>query len=130
MSASDKETASAPSASGKETATAPNAYDTQFHPLEALDKLVDNYRKVFFIKGQDLLLLQHEGKRYLLENICPHAAYPLHEGLIIGSDLRCPMHGYLFDLHSGACTYYTEGPCRGLKVYTLVEQGAMVGVLL
>jgi nitrite reductase/ring-hydroxylating ferredoxin subunit len=101
-----------------------------FHALEATHLLHDNYRKVFHLKGQDLLLLQHEGRLYLLDNICPHAGYPLHEGQIIASDLRCPMHGYLFDLQSGACTWYTEGPCRALLVYELVQQGGFVGVLL
>jgi len=101
-----------------------------FHILEQNDQLHDNYRKVFSIKNHDLLLLQHEGKLYLLENICPHAAYPMHEGTIIGTDLRCPMHGYLFDLASGECTYYTEGPCRGLHTYEIVYRENAVGVLL
>jgi nitrite reductase/ring-hydroxylating ferredoxin subunit len=49
---------------------------------------------------------------------------------VIGSDLRCDMHGYLFDVHTGICTYYTEGPCRGLRVYPLAVRSGMIGVLL
>jgi nitrite reductase/ring-hydroxylating ferredoxin subunit len=101
-----------------------------FYPLAPASALHDNYRKVFVVNGLDLLLLQHEGKRYLLENICPHAAYPMHEGQIIGTDIRCPMHGYLFDLQSGTCTLYTEGPCRGLQAYAIINQGAVLGVML
>lgn len=104
-------------------------HSPEFYPLELTENLHDNYRKVFNINSQDLLLLQHEGQVYLLENICPHAAYPLHEGLIIGSELRCPMHGYLFNLASGACTYYTEGPCRGLHTYQVLVRGNKTGVL-
>lgn len=101
-----------------------------FYSLELVSALHDGYRKVFCINAEDLLLIQHEGQVYLLNNICPHAAYPLHEGQIIASDLRCPMHGYLFDLASGVCTYYTEGPCKNLRIYAVIKRQGYVGVLL
>lgn len=102
----------------------------QFHPLEQLDQLSDGYRRVFTIGELDLLLLQHAGRIYLLNNICPHAGYPMHEGKIIGDTIRCPMHGYLFRLENGACTYSSEGPCRALPAYPLQIRGSMLGVVL
>jgi len=101
-----------------------------FHPLAQHSTLHDGYRQVFSVAGQTLLLLQHAGQLHLLENICPHAGYPMHEGQIVNDALRCPMHGYLFELHSGACAYFTEGPCRGLYRYALVQQGGWLGVAL
>lgn len=101
-----------------------------FHPLALQSDLHDGYRRVVTLQGQELLLLQHAGQLHLLENTCPHAAYPLHESQLIGDSLRCPMHGYLFDLHSGACTYFTEGPCRGLYRFALLVQDGHVGVQL
>jgi nitrite reductase/ring-hydroxylating ferredoxin subunit len=103
---------------------------SSFHRFELQSALHDDYRRVFTVQGQDLLLLQHAGQLHLLENTCPHAAYPLHEGLLAGDTLRCPMHGYLFDLHSGACTSYTEGPCRGLYRYELSAEDGWLGVRL
>jgi nitrite reductase/ring-hydroxylating ferredoxin subunit len=103
---------------------------SSFLPLELQSALHDGYRRVFTLQDQELLLLQHDGKAVLLENICPHAGYPMHEGQIIGDTLRCPMHGYLFALDSGACTYSTEGPCRGLFSYELLVQDGHVGVAL
>ncbi|MDR0781521.1 MAG: Rieske 2Fe-2S domain-containing protein [Pseudomonadales bacterium] len=100
-----------------------------FVPLVPLSHLHDGFRQVFTLDGVDYLLLQHEGRRYLLENDCPHAAYPMAQGKVVDGALRCPMHGYLFSLDTGACTYYTEGPCRGLQRLDLVEQGGQVGVL-
>jgi nitrite reductase/ring-hydroxylating ferredoxin subunit len=47
-----------------------------------------------------------------------------------GNNIRCDMHGYLFDLHSGACTYYTEGPCRALRVYGWEQQDGVIGIRL
>ena len=103
---------------------------TGFLALELQSSLHDQYRRVFAIQGQELLLLQHAGQLHLLENTCPHAGYPLHAGQLADNVLRCPMHGYLFDLHSGACIEYTEGPCRGLYRYALLTEDGKVGVQL
>ena len=99
-----------------------------FHPLENSGNLFDGYRKTFRVAGHHLLLLQHEGRVHLLDNICPHAGYPMEQGLILDGKLRCPMHGYLFDLDNGDCTFHPEGPCRGIEVYTLVEREGEFGV--
>ena len=99
-----------------------------FHAIAKRREVHDGFRRQIRIEDKEVLLIQHEGQRYALEALCPHAAYPMTEGKIIGSDIRCPMHGYLFDLNSGACTYFTEGPCRGLQRYEVAEQGDEVGV--
>ena len=39
------------------------------------------------------------------------------------------MHGYLFRLTDGACTYYTEGPCRGVDTWQTVVQGDEIGLM-
>jgi Ferredoxin subunits of nitrite reductase and ring-hydroxylating dioxygenases len=101
-----------------------------FFPLIASAELHDGFRRVFTLGGNDYLLVQHAGQRYLIENDCPHAAYPMHEGQIVNEkEIRCPMHGYLFDLSTGDCTYYTEGPCRALKRFDLVERDGQIGIL-
>jgi len=101
-----------------------------FYPLESIHNLHDSFRKTVVINDLDLMLLQHQGKVYLLESICPHAGYPLDESKLIGTALRCPMHGYLFEIADGRCTANFEGPCRGLHTYDVVYQGDEVGVVL
>lgn len=102
----------------------------RFVPLEHASRLHEGYRRVFLVDGQDLLLLRHEGQDYLLDNICPHAGYPLQEGQIIEHALRCPMHGYLFELATGDCTWHPEGPCRALRTFTLELHDGMLGTRL
>lgn len=99
-----------------------------FIPLENPARLQDGYRRVFRVAGRHLLLLQHSGARHLIDNICPHAGYPMDQGLVIDGNLRCPMHGYLFSLHSGECVAAYEGPCNGVRVYAIEERDGMVGV--
>lgn len=101
-----------------------------YYPLEQTANLHDGYRRTFSIAGNFLLLMQHKGQLSLLESICPHAGYPLEEGKVIDGQLRCPMHGYLFDVASGKCTYSPEGPCRGLKQYRIENRETEVGVQL
>lgn len=107
-----------------------NSVERRFHPLERVECLHDGYVRTFEIEGCDLVLVQQGGVPSILEGICPHAGHPLRAARVIGGDLRCDMHGYLFDAHSGVCTYYTEGPCRGLRVYTAEVRDGMIGVLL
>ena len=101
-----------------------------FYPLEKNTNLHDGYRMTFRVAGHHLLLIQHEGQVRLLDNICPHAGYPMEQGLILDGKLRCPMHGYLFDIDNGDCTFHPEGPCRGITVYPLTRRGDEVGVEL
>lgn len=101
-----------------------------FYPLDNISNLHDGYRRVFSVANRRLLLLQHAGELHLVDNICPHAGYPLVDGRILGSDIRCPMHGYRFNLVAGDCVFSSEGPCRALDTFELVRQGSEIGVSL
>lgn len=101
-----------------------------FYSLEKTGNLTAGYRRSFRVAGRSLLLLEHEGKAYVLDNICPHAGYPMEEGKIVDGKLRCPMHGYLFDLKNGDCVFHPEGPCRGVQAYPIMIEGDELGVEL
>jgi nitrite reductase/ring-hydroxylating ferredoxin subunit len=104
--------------------------DPIFHSLEHAERLFDGYVKAFEVEGFDVVLVQQHGTAAILEGICPHAGHPLGAARIVGNDLRCDMHGYLFNAQSGVCTEYTEGPCRALRVYAHAVRDGMIGVLL
>jgi nitrite reductase/ring-hydroxylating ferredoxin subunit len=103
---------------------------TDFHPLEQVGNLHEGYLRAFHAAGHELVLVQQGGVPSILEGFCPHAGHPLAASRVIGANLRCDMHGYLFDVHTGACTYYSEGPCRGLRVYPCEVRDGMIGVRL
>ena len=102
----------------------------QYYPLEKISNLHAAYRNTFRLAGHHLLLLVHEDRPFVVDNICPHAGYPMDEGLIIDGQLRCPMHGYLFALENGQCMASYEGPCENINVYDVVEQEGEIGVYL
>lgn len=101
-----------------------------FHPLERAENLHDGYLKYFELADLQLVLVQQGGVPAILEGVCPHAGHPFANSRVIDASLRCDMHGYRFDVHTGECTFYTEGPCRGLRVYPLQVRAGMIGVLL
>jgi nitrite reductase/ring-hydroxylating ferredoxin subunit len=100
-----------------------------FYRLEKLINLYDGYRQTFRIGSLPLLLIQHEGRRYLIKDLCPHKAFPLHNGSLRGNILRCNHHTLDFDLSKGGrCVQHPRTFC--LTSYPLEYDGDSVGVEL
>lgn len=102
----------------------------RFFSLEKLINLHDGYRRQFRIDDLELLLIQEQGERYLLESRCPHRDHPLLQAKLDDSSIQCPLHGYRFSLQDGAVLRCTEEVCRGLRVFTPIYEGNAIGVML
>lgn len=90
-----------------------------WHDVASLDELERAGRVVVRIGGREIgVLLGPGGEPRALRNRCPHHGAPLCLGEVIErldgpapgrytaagrSVLRCPWHGWEFDLESGAC---------------------------
>lgn len=46
-----------------------------------------------------------ESELVAVQGVCPHEDVALADGDLVGAQLRCPGHGYGFDLRSGSCTH-------------------------
>ena len=93
-------------------------FDARFDPAVAQRPL-----KAVRLLGQDLILFKDEQGRWgLLDRDCPHRnadlAYARHEG----DGVRCPFHGWKFDV-TGRCTD-TPGEPLGSKLCERVRQGS------
>lgn len=51
-----------------------------------------------------------DGSLRALDAVCPHRGGPLADGLIDGRVVVCPLHGYTFDLQTGAETSTGAAP--------------------
>jgi nitrite reductase/ring-hydroxylating ferredoxin subunit/Fe-S cluster biogenesis protein NfuA len=61
-------------------------------------------RPVRFIREDcDILLVRIDGKVMAFRNQCSHMGMPLDGGLVDGSVITCPWHGFRFDLSTGEC---------------------------
>ncbi|MCX6133732.1 MAG: Rieske 2Fe-2S domain-containing protein [Ignavibacteriales bacterium] len=57
------------------------------------------------IENVDIALFSVDGAYHAVQNDCPHQHFSaLHDGILNGAEITCPMHGWTFDLASGKAT--------------------------
>ena len=95
--------------------------------VEAADASLADETVVGASVGDTLVALARvDGAWYAVEAWCTHAECPLTNGWVEGSAIRCPCHGSLFDLASGAPL---EGPAdEPVRVYRTRVAGDRVEI--
>jgi nitrite reductase/ring-hydroxylating ferredoxin subunit len=70
-----------------------------------LTEISDGRPKRVVIEEMEVALFFIKGQFYAVQNECPHQRYSaLHEGILNGLELTCPMHGWTFDVSTGQAT--------------------------
>ena len=74
--------------------------------------------------GEDIAVFNVDGVFFACSNRCPHAGAPLQGGMIAGTVLSCPWHGWRFDLAAGP-----DAPKDGVIRYPVMvsEDDIIVG---
>ena len=89
------------------------------------------------LRGMEIALFLVGGEYRAYRNVCPHAGAPLDRGRISGTTLhsavyqyeygmerqilRCPWHGWEFDLKTGA--HLVDSGCKLRSYHVTVEDG-------
>jgi nitrite reductase/ring-hydroxylating ferredoxin subunit len=68
-----------------------------------------------------------EGELFCVDSACPHAGGSLCDGGLEGTTLECPLHGWGFDVRSGACNVQ---PRFVLPVHAVRERDGALWVRL
>ncbi|NNE68104.1 MAG: Rieske (2Fe-2S) protein [Pyrinomonadaceae bacterium] len=71
--------------------------------------------------GSEVALYNIGGKLHAIENFCPHKGFPLADSRIYGGMVECDLHGYRFDVSTGACV--TKSSCSIDAYDVVVEDG-------
>ena len=87
------------------------------HVIAAIDELPPGQKRIVLVEGREVGLFNVQGRFYAVRNVCPHQGAPLCLGEIDGTMLpsnpqeyrwgregeilRCPWHGWEFDLRTG-----------------------------
>src|ERR1044072_8950159 len=105
-----------------------------WQPAALVDELSGN-RPVKPIKlfGEDLVIFKDEQGRYgLVDRACPHRGTDLAYGRLEDGGLRCPFHGWLFDV-TGKCLQTPAEPegsnlCSNIrqKAYLVVKKNGIL----
>jgi nitrite reductase (NADH) small subunit len=77
------------------------------------------------IGGQELAIFNLGDRFVAIENQCPHKGGPLCDGIVSGSVVVCPLHGWRFDLNTGLAVRASAAAC--VTTYaTRVEDGVVL----
>jgi nitrite reductase/ring-hydroxylating ferredoxin subunit len=87
------------------------------------DALSPDSRQVVKVGNRDILLLNHQGQLYAVENACPHLKLPLKKGKITEDGaIVCPWHRSAFDLRTGEVKKWVTWPPLVGKAMSIVSQ--------
>jgi ferredoxin-NADP reductase/nitrite reductase/ring-hydroxylating ferredoxin subunit len=56
------------------------------------------------VDGENICVVNIEGKYYAIGSICTHEGGPLADGTLVGYEVECPWHGSKFDIRTGEVT--------------------------
>ena len=74
----------------------------EYERVAAAEEITSTRTKRVTIAGVEIVLLRAEGHVFAVENFCPHQhVSAFHEAQVEGCVIRCPMHGWTFDLRTG-----------------------------
>jgi len=75
------------------------------------------------VEGRDVVVFRRGDEILAIGNDCPHQGGSLCDGWVEGDIVVCPLHGWEFDMRSGACMTV---PGEAVPCYTAtVEDGTI-----
>ena len=95
--------------------------------LGPLDNVPLGEGRVYQVDGANIAVFRgRSGQWFAVQAQCPHRGGPLVDGLVGGTTLICPLHGWKFELTTGAPIF---GEC-GVKTYPVRVDEASQAILL
>ncbi len=101
--------------------TSPGRLGTRAHPICRVSDLPPGERKIVEVRRRSIGVFNVHGEYYALRSLCPHQGAPLCRGTITGTArsnnpgeiiweragqiLRCPWHGWEFDIATGRSVF-------------------------
>jgi nitrite reductase/ring-hydroxylating ferredoxin subunit len=111
------------------------------HVVAAVGEIAEGERKLVTLEGREIGVFNVKGEFYALLNKCPHSGAELCRGMVIGlaqSDLpgeykltrpgeflRCPWHGWEFDIRTGQ-SWFDPKKVRTRAYKTTIAPGAEI----
>ena len=77
------------------------------------------------VDGTELAIFNLGDRFATIENECPHKGGPLCDGIVSGTVVVCPLHGWRFDLNSGLAVRASMPACV-TTFPTRVEEGIIL----
>jgi len=94
-------------------------------PITKAENIPSRQGRAVTIGGMDLAIFNVNGRFFAIDNRCPHKGGPLSDGIVAGTTVVCPLHGWRFDLESGLAARATAPACV-TTFPTRVENGIVL----
>lgn len=77
------------------------------------------------VRGRRYALWNLDGEFLAIDDDCPHRGGPLGAGVLENGSVYCPLHGWEFDLRTGACR---SNPARPVATHATKVEGGQVWI--
>jgi len=94
---------------------------SEFVSVLEVDRLPPGQGRIVHVRGREFAVFNLDGEFHALDNECPHKGGPLGAGMLVGGQVFCPLHGWAFDVKTGACITRSDRPVRSYP--TRVQAG-------
>ena len=78
--------------------------EEDFVTIASINDIQPLQMKIFQFSGEEVCVLNIDGKYYAINNKCTHEGGPLADGKLEGYEVECPWHGSKFDVRTGEVT--------------------------
>ncbi len=75
--------------------------DRQWTRITRIENVPPQEGRSVTIGGMELAIFNLGDRFATIENQCPHQGGPLCDGIVSGTAVVCPLHGWRFDLNTG-----------------------------
>ncbi len=97
------------------------------HTVAKTADLSEGACKAVTVNGQKIGLFNVEGKIYAMDDTCVHKGGSLGSGSLNGKVVTCPLHGWTYDVTTGACE---TNPQAQLNTFPVKVEGEEIVVEL
>lgn len=93
--------------------------------VAAVDSLPPGRCRTVEVHGRRFALCNVNGRFHAVDDACPHRGGPLGGGVLEGHHLHCPLHGWGFDVQTGACLV---NPSKNIASYPVTVRDGSVWI--
>jgi NAD(P)H-dependent nitrite reductase small subunit len=96
--------------------------DLDYIAVASVDQVPRKGGKKIILNGRKIALFKVDGEIFAIQNSCPHQGADLAGGFVHQGKVHCPLHGWKFDVRSGAYDFNEMMKLRTYPVKVVDDQ--------
>jgi len=92
----------------------------EFKKVISKSDLTPGTGKTVQMNGSEIAIFNVDNNFYAIDNTCLHRGGPLGDGDLSGKNVSCPLHGWEYDITTGATV---ADPSVKVKIYEVKVEG-------